>query len=90
MWTFRLKEGIAYAPPLQDTQLAASDFIRALEREADPSFARHHAFYYSVTMGYSRVSRKTSVRAEVEPVQMQRAFGSQRPTVPSADLWQAI
>ena len=33
-WTFRLKEGIAYGPPLQDTQVVAADIIRALEREA--------------------------------------------------------
>ena len=35
-YTFTLKPGIHYAPPLQDVEVTAQDFIRALEREADP------------------------------------------------------
>src|SRR5262245_33582893 len=35
-WTFTLKTGIYYAPPLDDIQVTAQDFIRAIEREADP------------------------------------------------------
>jgi ABC-type transport system substrate-binding protein len=35
-YTFTLKPGIMYAPPLQDVEVTAQDFIRALEREADP------------------------------------------------------
>lgn len=31
-WTFRLKEGIRYGPPLEKTEVVAADFIRALER----------------------------------------------------------
>lgn len=36
-WTFRLKEGIRYAPPLAATEVTAPDFIRALERTLRPS-----------------------------------------------------
>jgi peptide/nickel transport system substrate-binding protein len=36
-WTFRLKEGIRYAPPLAATEVTAADFIRALERTLRPS-----------------------------------------------------
>jgi peptide/nickel transport system substrate-binding protein len=36
-WTFRLKEGIRYAPPLAATEVTAADFIRALERTLTPS-----------------------------------------------------
>ena len=33
-WTFTLKPGIAYAPPLENVTVTAQDFIRAMEREA--------------------------------------------------------
>lgn len=33
-WTFTLRTGIKYAPPLQDTEIQAQDFVRALERTA--------------------------------------------------------
>ena len=36
-WTFRLKEGIRYAPPFAATEVKAADFIRALERTLTPS-----------------------------------------------------
>ena len=31
-WTFRLKEGLRYAPPLEDVEITASDFVRGIER----------------------------------------------------------
>ena len=31
-WTFHIRPGIHYAPPLQDVEVTAPDFIRALER----------------------------------------------------------
>ena len=31
-WTFRIRRGIRYAPPLQDTEITAPDFVRALLR----------------------------------------------------------
>src|SRR5205085_12217602 len=31
-WTFRLKRGIHYAPPLQDTEITSGDFVRSIER----------------------------------------------------------
>ena len=36
-WTFRLKEGVHYGPPLQSSEIAAQDFIRALERDLTPA-----------------------------------------------------
>lgn len=53
-WTFHLKPGIHYAPPFEDTEVTAVDFIRALNREADPvaSGAGAYAFYYSVIAGF--------------------------------------
>ena len=36
-WTFRLKPGIHYAPPLQDVEITAGDVIRAIERALTPA-----------------------------------------------------
>ncbi|MEP7158953.1 MAG: ABC transporter substrate-binding protein, partial [Chloroflexota bacterium] len=36
-WTFRLTEGLMYAPPLQNTEIVASDFVRAIERALRPN-----------------------------------------------------
>jgi peptide/nickel transport system substrate-binding protein len=46
-WTFHLKPGIHYAPPLQDLTVTSADFIRALEREACQDCATGgYSFYY--------------------------------------------
>jgi peptide/nickel transport system substrate-binding protein len=49
-WTFRLREGLRYAPPFDDTQIVALDVVRALEREARTEGP--YAFYYSVIRGF--------------------------------------
>jgi len=36
-WTFRLKPGIHYAPPLQEVEVTAGDIIRAIERTLTPA-----------------------------------------------------
>lgn len=35
-WTFRLRRGLRYAPPLEDTEITAFDFIRSIERAMRP------------------------------------------------------
>ncbi len=35
-WTYTIKPGIHYAPPKEDVEITAQDFIRALERTANP------------------------------------------------------
>jgi peptide/nickel transport system substrate-binding protein len=35
-WTFRLREGIHYAPPMAEVEIKPSDFVRALERTLRP------------------------------------------------------
>jgi peptide/nickel transport system substrate-binding protein len=56
-WTFRLKEGLAYAPPYQDTPIVAQDFIRTMEREADPKAAAGgYSNYYAVIEGFTEFS----------------------------------
>jgi peptide/nickel transport system substrate-binding protein len=50
-WTFHLKEGIHYAPPLQATQVTAGDFIRAFRREAKIG-KDFYSFYFDVIRGF--------------------------------------
>jgi peptide/nickel transport system substrate-binding protein len=50
-WTFHLKSGIHYAPPMQDVEITAPDIIRALEREFTPAVAAGYGFYYTVIAG---------------------------------------
>jgi peptide/nickel transport system substrate-binding protein len=52
-WTFTLKPGIHYSPPLQDVEVTAPDFIRALEREACGECSTGgYSFYYSAIAGF--------------------------------------
>jgi peptide/nickel transport system substrate-binding protein len=50
-WTFHMKSGIHYAPPMQDVEITAPDIIRALEREFTPEVAAGYGFYYNVIEG---------------------------------------
>ncbi len=36
-WTFHLRAGVHYAPPMQDTEIVAADFIRSFERSMTPA-----------------------------------------------------
>jgi peptide/nickel transport system substrate-binding protein len=51
--TFTIKPGLMYAPPKDDTEITAGDFIRAMEREANPAAnVGGYSFYYSVIEGF--------------------------------------
>ncbi|MGQ0671184.1 MAG: ABC transporter substrate-binding protein [Actinomycetota bacterium] len=52
-WTFTLKAGIHYAPPLQDVEITSGDFARALVRETNPKAnVGGYSFYYSIIKGF--------------------------------------
>ena len=52
-WTFTLKPGIAYAPPIDNVTVTAQDFIRAMEREACGECSTGgYSFYYSAIEGF--------------------------------------
>ncbi|MCI0635961.1 MAG: ABC transporter substrate-binding protein [Actinobacteria bacterium] len=52
-WTFTLKPGIAYAPPLDDVTVSSQDFIRAMERAACGECSTGgYSFYYSAIEGF--------------------------------------
>lgn len=63
-WTFHLNPGINYAPPLQDQEIVAGDFVRALQRMAstsvNPKSSPSYAFYYSVIDGFDAARRGAS------------------------------
>lgn len=54
-WTFRLREGLRYGPPFDDTEIIAGDVVRALERTANPSSKALYPTYFSVVEGFDSV-----------------------------------
>ena len=57
-WTFRLKRGIRYAPPLETTEITAADVVRAIERTATAEVSGgSYSTYYSVIQGYDAFAR---------------------------------
>jgi peptide/nickel transport system substrate-binding protein len=65
-WTFDLRQGLRYAPPLEDIEITALDVVRALERTARLSGApglpiyRGYAFYYSSISGFDAYAAGTA------------------------------
>ena len=52
-WTFSIKQGIMYAPPKGDVEVTAGDFVRAIERTANPKAnVGGYSFYYSTIEGF--------------------------------------
>jgi peptide/nickel transport system substrate-binding protein len=77
-WTFRLRRGIRYGPPFQDTEIVAGDIVRALMREADPrvtspeatyGFNAGYPFYFSIIEGFDdvRAVRASSIHGLETP-----------------------
>ncbi len=52
-WTYQIKPGVHYGDPFTDVEVTAPDFIRALERTANPKAnVGGYSFYYSVIKGF--------------------------------------
>jgi peptide/nickel transport system substrate-binding protein len=51
-WTMRLRPGLRYAPPLDDTPIRSEDIVRALERVARMPKEETYAYYYGVIKGF--------------------------------------
>ncbi len=52
-WTFGIRPGLHYAPPMADTEITSPDIVRALEREARIGTGTDaYGFYYSVIQGF--------------------------------------
>jgi ABC-type transport system substrate-binding protein len=57
-WTFDLKRGIHYAPPLEEVEITAADVARAIRRTASAEVSEGtYATYYSVIQGYDAFAR---------------------------------
>jgi peptide/nickel transport system substrate-binding protein len=56
-WTFTMKKGLMYAPPLEDVEITSGDIVRALERTATPEVGGAYAFYYSPIVGFDDFSK---------------------------------
>jgi hypothetical protein len=88
-WTFRIKPGLHYAPPLQDVEITSPDFVRALEREADPDvtkgFPYDYTLYYSVIQGFDeyRSGKATTISGLLTPTDHTLVV---RLTEPAGDL----
>jgi len=88
-WTFRLKEGISFAPPFAETEIVASDVVRALERlgrpDALPQPSGDYAFVFSVIDGFDefREGRAEAIRGLETPDDHTLVV---RLTGPTADL----
>ena len=52
-WTFHMKSGLHYAPPLQNVEITSQDIVRALLREGDPNVPAGYPFYYDAIAGFS-------------------------------------
>ncbi|MGZ8771339.1 MAG: ABC transporter substrate-binding protein [Aeromicrobium sp.] len=50
-WTFRIKQGLHYAPPLEGVELTAPDFIRSFHRFLMPGTESYPATLYSDIVG---------------------------------------
>jgi len=59
-WTVHIRSGLHYAPPLQDQEIVAQDFVTALKRVArvTPQDAGDYATYYSVIQGFDAYARR--------------------------------
>jgi YVTN family beta-propeller protein len=53
VWTFHIRRGLHYAPPMQQREIVAQDFVRALERDARVGGST----VYSVIEGFENAAR---------------------------------
>src|SRR5215217_6476081 len=61
VWTFRLREGLKYAPPLETIEITAPDIVRALRRAGDAEAAAGGpSFYLSMIEGWDAYARGDS------------------------------
>jgi peptide/nickel transport system substrate-binding protein len=51
-WTFHLRQGIHYAPPMADKEVVAQDFVRAIERALRPDPGGNGGSYSGIVADY--------------------------------------
>ncbi len=50
-WTFHLRAGVLYAPPMADTEIVAADVVRSIERSLTPATTANQYWYPDGTIG---------------------------------------
>jgi len=93
-WTFHIKRGIHYAPPFQNVEVTAEDFIRALNREADPvaSTSPGYSIYYQPIAGFTEAQSEASATTPQTNINISGLDASDRYTLvvtlnePTGDL----
>jgi len=65
VWTFRIRPGLHYGPPLQQREIVSQDFVRALERDA--RVGRSTA--YSVIEGFDNAAAGRGTRTTIAGLQ---------------------
>ncbi len=59
-WTFRLRSGLHYGPPLQAVEITAGDFVRSFHRFLAPSLASPYVYDYFVIEGAAAYNAGTA------------------------------
>jgi peptide/nickel transport system substrate-binding protein len=52
-WTFHLRAGLHYAPPLQSTEITSGDFVRSLQRYARVGQPNGNTLFFQAIEGYN-------------------------------------
>lgn len=65
VWTFRIRPGLYYAPPMQQREIVAQDFVRALQRDARVGGSTN----YSVIEGYDSAARGSGAQSTIKGLQ---------------------
>jgi peptide/nickel transport system substrate-binding protein len=82
-WTFTIRTGVHYAPPLASLTVTSKDFVRAIERLADSATAASYPFYYTDITGFNdfQAGKATSISGLTTPddttlvVKLDKAIG---------------
>ncbi len=98
-WTFKIKPGIHYSPPLANLTVKAQDFVRAINREACSSCTVHgYPFYYgagatagtAAIVGFAKAYAANSTSAKPQTVSGIKALDDTtlqiKLTAPEGDL----
>jgi peptide/nickel transport system substrate-binding protein len=80
-WTFRLKDGIRFGPPVR-REITSADVAYAFERIGTPSLAAQYGFYYDVVEGMDafRAGKADTISGIATPDDKTIVFHLTRPT----------
>jgi peptide/nickel transport system substrate-binding protein len=88
-WTFRLRRGIQYGPPLADVEVTAADVVRALMRNGQESGSGPGVVYLRVIEGFSEYAdgKTDTIAGVVTPDEFTLRVRTVRPDTSIAHLF---